>query len=1212
MKFYIQSSACCNGKLAKILLVMRLSFILLLAGVLQVNAKTYGQQLTLNKPAISIRKIFKAIKVQTGYDVLWQPEKLNADQKISVNFNQTSLDQVMTLCLINKGLNFTIEDSSIVIKSNQIETKIQKITDPLDSIIYRGKVTDEKGRPMVGATVKIVGGRRSTFTSGTGDFKILATSRSSLQVSYIGYISKQISLLGLNVNDKIQVSVTVGDNNLGEVNVVSTGYQDLPKERATGSFEVITKEQLQHSTDPNLVNRLKGITTSMNFNENLTPNNSAAGVQPSPITNLTIRGKNTLTPNFSSELNNSGQVLVVIDGIASPYSIDLVNPDDVESITVLKDAAAASIWGSRAANGVIVIKTKRGNYDQPLKISFNSNMNITEKLDLFYQDKMSTSDYINSQIFNFNSAGRVVADPTNVSQAQRALSPVTEILNAQKLGKITNSEANMQIDALRNNDVRKDFTNYFLRNSVNQNYSLSLNGGSKKMSFNLSAGYSNSLKNTLGANSDRIVLNYSTSYHPLKNLDIQANISYNQQNTSDQAGQNVLSPTIGSSGGVYLYTRLVDSNGSPTNIPFKYRPIYLNLLSTTFGDKLLPLNYNPLEDIKDGYYKTISRGINFNVGATYNLTPILSFNIAYNHNLGTSGFDRYYSPESFYMRDLINSYTNSSSLNRQLPYGAIYLPTEATSHNQTLRGQVNVNKNWRDKHNLNAIAGADVGQFYSRSVSLQYLGYNPETLASYNQQDYVDQFPLLYSTSKRTGSAQLPYLGGGISDSKSRTISFYSNAAYTYLGKYTFSGSIRKDESSQFGLGTNKGGTPYYSFGSSWNLTQESFYKLDWLPKLQFRATFGYNGNVNAVVSARPLINYIQSNGPNNLLYAFTDDQATNNQLRPEKTGILNLGLDFGFRNNRISGSIEYYRKVTTDLIDSNPIDPTTGYNVLAYNTANLLGRGIDFTLNSINLQGRLFSWTSSFLFSYNRVKVTKLYQPEANLAYQLVEGSPNYNVGSDLTRLFAYRWAGLNHDTGDPQGYFNGKTVVMSTDVSGVNNISDVERLDGSTAHYFGSAVPVYYGSLRNNFTYDGFQLSVNLRYELGYYFRRSSSSVVAYNQLNSGIPQSGDYEKRWQKPGDELHTNVPSETYPSSLYRDSFYYYSDINVLKGDNIRLQEVNFSYVFKNKNWFIKNPRIFTSVSNLGVIWTANKEGIDPDANDYPLPHTYSLGLSANF
>jgi TonB-linked SusC/RagA family outer membrane protein len=1187
---------------------MRLTIIFFLAGIFHVNAHSYGQQVTLNRSNVTIKQIFKAVKEQTGYDVLWQPKQLDANVRIDAHFNSTPVDHVIQECISKQGLVFEIQDASIVIKLNE---KIRNVPLERDSAIYKGRVTDENGKPMPGATVKVRGSKRITFTTSQGTFAIYGPSKGALEFSFIGYLTNQITLNGLSPTNEINVQMIPGSNSLGEVNIVSTGYQDIAKERATGSFEVITKEQLQHSSDPNLIKRLEGITTSMNFNNNLTPINSAAlptaATNPinSPLAKLTIRGRNTLNEVGSS--NNSGQVLVVIDGVASPYSIDYINPDNVESITVLKDAAAASIWGSRAANGVLVVKTKRGNYEKPVNISFITNFNITEKLNLFYRKTMTTSEYVDAQIYQFTVGGTNIGTP-DLSQPQPLYSPVAEILGQRNRGEISPIQASAQLDALRSNDIRKDYSRYILRDAITQNYSLSLEGGSKKIAYRVSGSYNKTLNNTVASGLDRLTFDYNTSFKPLKNLEVNANIGYSQSTTDGQARENPISALI--EGPYYLYTRLADDQGNLLSIPYKYRTAFKNLLNSTYGSAIQDLTFTPLNEVKEGSYKTDYKSLNFNLGAAYRLSNLLSVNVIYNYNKGNGKEEILNKQNSFFMRDLITFYTTTTGV-KQLPLGGLYRPSFANSSYHSIRPQINANSTW-GKHAFNAIAGVELTQNYSISVSNQYFGYNEKTLVYNNLLNYTSGVNTLFNDSFGLPISLLPsYVASNFVDSRKRTYSYYSNGAYTYNDRYTLSASVRKDMSSQFGTGANKQGAPFYSMGASWNIANEDFYRLASIPKLQLRTTFGYNGNVNPLILAQSVITYSTGNGLNGLRYATATSGrgVTNSQLRPEKTAVYNIGLDFGFKNDWLAGSFEYYRKYTTDLLTSNFLDPSTGFASAVYNTGNLRGEGIDFSLRSRNLQSGLFSWSSSLLFSYNRVKVTKIYTPSPKSAGDVVAGSLSFEEGADLSRLYAYKWAGLDPATGNPRVFVNGQPLA----VNGSNAYLSIINQPKSSARYMGSAVPVYYGALRNTFAYGPLAVSASILYKFGYYFRRPGNQIVRYTALfNNGTVQGAEYSKRWQKPGDELITNVPSQLYPADQLREVVYQLSDLNVLKADHIRLQEINLSYSLSNKKWFLKNPRFFSNINNLGVIWRANRLGLDPDINDYPNPKTYAFGFSANF
>jgi TonB-linked SusC/RagA family outer membrane protein len=1226
MKFYSKFSyrppACVN----KFLFVMKLIIVLMTTVFIQFSIAADAQKISLSVKNAPLEKILKEIRVQTGYDFFCDLDILKTAKKVDMEVKEVSIEQALYSCLRDQDLAYTIDNKIIVIT--------RKKTAPpagansfIKDIYLTGKIVDESGQPLPGATITIKRTGQSVVTSGTGGYGINVKETDVLIVSYVGYNTREIKVSDSKPDVPFVISLPLSTNKLQQVEVVSTGYQDLPKERATGSFEVISKEQLQHSTNQNLLKRLEGITTSMDFNNHLFNNFTTARPRQTALAGVTIRGKNTLNVGLlQDKFSLSGNILIVIDGVATPYSIDDINPNDVENITILKDAAAASIWGSRAANGVIVIKTKRGKFNSPVSVSFSANLNITDKFDLFYRKTMSVSDYIDAQVHlyrdMFAANGNMAIEDPNLVQPQQRISPVAEIMNEYKIGRLDSIQAFAKLDALRGNDIRRDYDKYLLRKPITQNYSLGISGGSKNFAYRLSGGYDRALGSAVTDGNNRATLNYATTITPIKNLQIETVVSYNQTNSHTQpTDYAVRAQRTGV--GYDPYSRLADDQGNALPLYPDFRPSFLDTLAKNYGNRILDMSYKPLEEMNLGYNKLRSQGLNLNLNANYQINEIFAASLTYSYNWGLSESTVLNDERSYFMRQLINNFTNPAQpadgnpedplnpfvpFQRQIPLGGrlSYAPTK--SNNQTLRGQININKTWNTKHVLSAIAGMDVSQLYSSTTGTQFYGYKENGSRQNNIISFGKYVYTLYND-KDFGfsSSFIPELSPELSFIKSRMYSFYSNAAYTFDRRYTLSGSIRKDASSLFGNSYNSGGTPFFSVGGSWSINNESFYKLSWLPYLQIRATFGYNGNTNTRYSAIPFIVYNQP-GTNSLPYIVTSG-ASNSKFRPEKSAILNLGLNFGLKNNRISGSIEYYIRKTTDLIAPGPLDPSTGFSSQEYNLGNLRATGTDITINSLNLQTGLFSWTSNFLFSNNKVKVTKLFTSKPLTSNQIIGNSVQYNEGAELSRLYAWKWAGLDPQTGDPMIYLDGKAL----NVTNQQNANALYQAPISALKFMGSSVPVYYGSFRNTFRYQNFSISANFLYKLGYYFRPPASQFAIYYQLfPNNFLLGAEYANRWQKPGDEKITHVPSISYSSNSGRDQFYYNSDINVFKADHIRLQEINLSYTFNTKNGFIKNPRIYGFVNNLGLIWKANKAGLDPEANDYPQPRSYNIGFSANF
>ncbi|QES88748.1 TonB-dependent receptor [Rhizosphaericola mali] len=317
---------------------------------------------------------------------------------------------------------------------------------------------------------------------------------------------------------------------------------------------------------------------------------------------------------------------------------------------------------------------------------------------------------------------------------------------------------------------------------------------------------------------------------------------------------------------------------------------------------------------------------------------------------------------------------------------------------------------------------------------------------------------------------------------------------------------------------------------------------------------------------------------------------------------MINIGIDFGIKNHLLNGSIEYYQRTSTNLLGLSPLAPSMGLSQYTGNTADMKGHGFDITLNSNNIQG-IFSWQTNFLFSYTIDKVTNYKVQQSSANSYLNPGTIFPQVGKPLFTLSSYKWMGLD-DKGNPQGLVDGNP---SQQYNSIITSTNLESLD-----YNGPSSPPYFGSLRNTFSYKQLSISFNIIYKFGYYFRRTS--INYYNLFNGDYNQDNDdYDHRWQNPGDEKHTNVPSLIYPADNNRDAFYTYSSALVEKGSHVRLQDIQLIYSLSKKQFPLcpfNDIRIYGYINNIGLLWRANKYNIDPDyANGgIPAPRTYALGL----
>ena len=1052
-------------------------------------------------------------------------------------------------------------------------------------------MTDERGEPLPGASVKVKGSSISTVTDDGGNFVLLNLPEGAvLEIGYVGYKLKVTAIPADTNGWTIRLEADVAK--LEEVSVVSTGYQEIPKERATGSFVKINRELLNRRVGTNILDRLDGITSGLIFNNTSTRTlNDKLG--------LNIRGRSTIDDKVNAS------PLIVVDNFPYEGDIDNINPNDIESITVLKDAAAASIWGARAGNGVIVITTRKGTYNSGLKIEVNTNTTIGSKPDLFYSPNyLNASEYIELERTLFNQG--LFDNDLNNMITRPVLSPVVELLALARSNPSMAGDIDKQVNLLKQNDIRNDFSKYIYRSTVKQQHSISLTGGSAVASYVLSAGYDKNQEELVRNGYSRITLNSYSSFHPVKNLDITAGINYIQSEADRNSNEfDFASIIVGNKWGpVFPYARLADDNGAGLSIPKTYRDGYLQ---DAENNGFLDWQYDPLDEIALADNTAKINNIVLKAGIKYKLASFLNTQIQYQYERQQTDGRNYRSQDTYYVRNLINRFSQrntNGSFTYPFPIGGILDLSNNNLRSNNLRWQVNYNQNLPKEHSINAIGGAELRDIVTTGYGRTSYGYDDAFGTSVSNLNYNTSYPV-----QPSGTSTISSPSSNVTGATNRFISYYLSGSYSYKSRYVFSLSGRKDGANIFGVKTNDKIVPLWSAGLGYEISQEEFYHLSFLPFLKLRATYGFNGNVyNA--SAYLTAQYATSN-LTGLPYA-TITSPPNAELRWERVKNINIGLDFATRANRFSGTVELFSKAGLDLIENVPLAPSSGFANFKGNAAGTLTRGIDITLNTRVLKGRL-QWNNSFLLSYQHDEVTS-YDPTQtgkNLAADFTTknaGFPNLLrpvVGRPLFSIFSYKWAGLDPANGDPQGYLDG---AVSKDYTNIINTATPDNLV-----FHGSGRPTLYGGFRNTFTWKGVSLSANITYKLGYYFRRTSTTLNYQNVFGLAYINE-DYSARWQQAGDERLTDVPSLVYPSNTNRDNFYQQSESLVERGDHIRLQDISIGYAIDRDQWK-KSP--FRSIQpylyarNLGILWRANKNGIDPDQliiRSYPEPRTLALGL----
>lgn len=1167
--------------------------------LLSLHANAYSSQdsgrITLHVTNQPIEKVFRQIENQTGYVFFYGHNLLDPNLLVSINADRSKLSQVMDVLLKGKNITWKIKDNGIVLVQKQDTeergSSTQRSTDTIPRINITGTVTDKSGVPIQGATVSLRGQGRGQGTDNYGKFSFSNILENAiLVISSVGYETMQFRVSGQS-SVRIQLDTLIRD--IAAVEVVSTGYESIPKERATGSFVQIDNKTINRSVSTNILDRLMNVTNSLK-------RDAVYG-----SSDINIRGISTIRANMKP--------LIVVDGFpyeegsgdAGQVLLNNLNPNDILSVTILRDAAAASIWGARSGNGVIVITTKKGRFNQRMNVQFSSSANFIEKPRLKSLNIMSSTDEIEYERKVFKSGAFNKYDDTYpASNFYPTISPVMEILLAQRKNTITESQAEAQLKFLAKHDVRNDIGKYLLQTAINQQYALNISGGSEKTNYYGSIGYDKNTSNAKGDEYYRITLRLDNTYRPIKNLEFNSYVVYTQsKNTMNSIDYNKYLAT--GDRRAAPYTMLADLNGNSIHVPLTsggYRNTYIDTVSVNSG--LLDWHYRPLDELKNNDNTIKQFNVRLGGGINYSIIRGLSIGIKGQYEKGIIDNRNFYNINNYETRNLINMYAfkNASGIMQYpVPLGGILSLGNTRQTSWNIRSQLNYNRTW-NLHEISAIAGIEGREAVSAFDQSRKYGFDPNTNTYSSNMDYNTIFQL--RPSGNFGSAKITD-GNAIRGTINRYNSYFGNIAYTFSRKYTLTASGRIDKSNFFGAKANQRFVPLWSSGLGWDISSEPFYQSKALPYLKMRITYGYNGNLNNKATALPTITY--ANGTslyNNSLYASLL-APPNPGLTWERVRMINLGVDFKLANNIINGSFEYYQKKGVDLIGTIISEPTTGTSSYVGNYASMKGNGIDVILNGL-LIDRSVKLNTSFLFSYNTDRITSFQSAKTSSLYL----SPGYTVeGKPLLKIYSYKWGGLNQKNGDPRGIV-GDTIapynVVLGSTSGVTNTRPEDLV------YHGSATPLYFGSIQNTISFKGVSLSLNVVYKFKYYFRRSS---INYNNLNSNWGGHSDYALRWQKVGDEINTNVPSLPDVMNPSRDLFYSMSSILVEKADHIRLQDLRLGYSIEGQkaNSLFKSVQVYVYANNIGIIWRANRYNIDPDYANNILPsRSLAVGLNIGF
>lgn len=1162
-----QGTSCLSTKsglspFTKSLLTVKLSIFFVLLGAMHVSAAATAQKISISRENAPIERVLDEIERQSGYQVWYEEGTLASGTKVTIAIKNASLEDALNACLRGRQLTWTIVSKTIVLRK---ATPVTAQPQPPQKI--RGTVRDAgTDKPMPGATVQISGTSKATVTNANGEFELESENGEvTLEVSFVGYESRKIKASSIRA---ITVLLSAASSKLDEL--IITGYSAKKTGELTGAVQKISGDQLRKgitTSDP--VSLLKGRATGLYISEQGAGDPTSAGGQ------IFVRGQSSIVGvgvdqynEFVMPTQNYGPLLV-LDGVIMPNQNlkELINAQDIDNLTILKDAAATAIYGSRAAAGVIVVNTKKGQAGKPqlrAEVKYGINkpnrgsirfLNANELFDL--QKRYFTEDY-------------------RVNNA--SLSPQYPTLQAYLDNRLP-SQADLQNSY--------DWERYAFLNSNTKEVNVSARGGTEASRYYIGGSYydeqSTGINNGLKRGTFRINLENKLSSRLTTNISVNGIFDSGERENMNS--------------GTFLYGMVPWVN--PYNADGTLKPS----LQYKMNGRMRTAE-NPIFENQYNYIHPKAQRLAGSIRADYKLTEWLSFSSTNSANLNYTKDERYIDARSY-----AGSGTSTSSKGF-LGTNTNQIFTFLTSNQLSFRKTLGL-------HSIRALAATEYGRTKLENILVNVnnvrAGYPVISLARLVGGRY--DYSIYGIPTTKSGNIE-----GGKEDRA--VFSAFGEAGYTYDDRFSLSASLRTDASSSFG--TDKRYGTFYSVGGAWVVSNEQFAaQLPWLSNLKLRTNYGTSGsqlgdNFLTRTLYDPRFTYQNQT-------AATVSVLGNPDLQWEITKTYSAGVDLGLFN-RITASLDYYQRRSEDLLQKVTLDAVAGFPSQWKNVATVQNKGIEVLINSDNITGKNFRWTTSFNISFNKNKIISV----ANDS--LRQGFYNANSfylfpGDDINSLKAVPYAGVDPQTGKPR--FEKRVFDDKGNVTGITYVNSMDEVGASADprqfQHIGNFQPKCYGGLTNTFSYKNFSLDILITYALGYVItddlaeQMQGSNLTDYNQL-----ALRSHQKQWTTPGQtdatepELYTHVNSSYFGSSKY-----------IHDGSHARLRSVRFGYDLPQsllKKIRLSQAHFYVSGDNLYTMYSKEIISADPEgpsvgnAQDFGgsigsgigIPRRYVFGLQLGF
>lgn len=1141
----------------KKLVIVKLSLFLFLA-TLQLSARSLAQTITLSEKNASLEKVLRKIKKQSGYAVLYQDQLLQKSFPVYIDVVNVPLEQALKMVFKDQPLTYEIiANRLIAVKEKSIAAQLSRPAELVLQAEITGTVLNEKGEPLPGATITVEDSNTTAVTDTEGRFTIsVANNNAKITISYVGY--QPVTKTAASFTGSSTVVLSPEQSSLEDIVVV--GYGTQKRTKVTAAISSVPMKEILDMPVSNVATAMQGKIPGVVIQQT----NGAPGSTPA----IKVRG-------FGS-INAGNAPLIVVDGnIVSAEVFALLNSNDIDAIDVLKDASSSAIYGSRGANGVVMVTTKKGKSGKAavnLDV-FTGVQQVSKKMDLLNSQEFAEfgkDAANNAYIDNFPNAS--INDPNNVrpSNFLRYRYPRGEVLDWFDFDDAS------KVAAL----PYYDYQDMIFRSAVMSSYQLSFSGGTDKVRYSVSGGYLNQEGIVKGSDLKRYTLRANIDADILPKLRVGINLipTYRVRNEVKTEGHWADNAVI---------------NAALSAMPMA--PIYADDGVTYSSQTALAPAYNypgitnPIANITENHSKFTSTNLLANAYAEYSILKDLTYRASGNISFG--GNRR-------------NAYRTS-----RMPLNQILPPSVATGtafsdqsmtwlFNQTL----NYNKTFNDDHTVGVLVGME-----SNKLSLQ----NSNATGSAYPNDLVETLNASAPGSTTTATSTIV---------ENSTVSYFARINYSYQNKYLVNVSVRRDGSSIFGPDKRWGNFPAASIG--WRIKEEGFLQnVEALSEAKLRASYGLSGN-NAFSSNYPYAallstdNYVFNNILANGLRASSPE---NRNLSWEKNQQFDIGVELGFFNNRLFITADYYDRITKDLLLSVNVPTITGFSTVVQNIGKMQNRGWEFSVSSRNFSGE-FTWTTNANLSFNRNKVLALGPTGDPIRSGSGVGETNITmIGQPIGSFFGYTQLGVFKDQADLDAHPHDATSKPG-DVK-YADINNDKKFNADDRGIIGNNQPDFIYGLNNSFSYKGFDLNIAIQGVQGGEVLNLSRRF--FENLEGNANQMTTALNRWRStsdPGDGVTPRANARTTGLNNAVSSRW------VENASYLRIQNVTLGYRLPStilNRIKLQQVRVYLTAQNL-YTW-ADYTGYNPEVSNYegaltggvdygafPLPRTLSVGLNIGF